>query len=97
MWVLTAAFLIAAMFMFVHPSVTIILVWAGLCLLVVAFVVHAMYRRAERAAARSALQAHACPSCGEPVQRTDPAGEWTCAASGASFAGDGEEPAPAAL
>jgi len=70
-----------------------LLLWGGMCILLLGFVVHGLFRRAERSVARTSLKAHACPSCGAEVKR--PGGKdhsgWACVSCGASFTDDGDE------
>ncbi len=90
MWGLMAAFFVAMVMMFVHPTVTLALFWLGLISLGVFaisehFITSALQRSAKRTLAR-----HACPCCGAGVHRTliDP-DEWSCDRCGAAFADSG--------
>ena len=90
MWGLMAAFLVAMVMMFVHPTVTLALFWLGLTTLGVFsisehFITSALQRSAKRTLAR-----HACPSCGSRVHRTaSDQDEWSCDQCGAAFEDSG--------
>ncbi|MHC5001808.1 MAG: hypothetical protein ACYTJ0_01675 [Planctomycetota bacterium] len=89
---LVVAFLIACVLMFVHATAALAMVWLGLVVLAVAFVVIKLLRRAERVAARHELASHHCPKCGAGVHHEPPESEdWHCDECDAVFAASGVE------
>lgn len=92
LWLLVVAFIVACILMFVHATAALAMVWLGMIVLVVAWVVVKVLRRVERIAARHDLAGHHCPKCGADV-RHEPAGspDWHCDACGADFAASGQE------
>ncbi|MHC4990567.1 MAG: hypothetical protein ACYTGC_06260 [Planctomycetota bacterium] len=92
MWMLVGAFLLAVVLMFLHPSAALLVFSLGLIFTAVATVIELFFKRAERVAARSALQHHECPSCGAPVERSKAhEDEWHCDACGVTFMDSGAE------
>ena len=89
--VLLVLFVIAWAFMFVHPSVTLLLFWVGL--IVVGFSTLATRRahRAEQQAAKAELRAHHCPRCDAPLDRDADSGRWPCPKCGSVFLDSGDE------
>jgi hypothetical protein len=92
LWLLVAAFIVAVALMFLHATAALFMVWVGLLIILVAFGVIKLLRRAERAAARRALASAHCPSCGAGVHRE--AGAWRCEQCGAGFTTSGAEQIP---
>jgi hypothetical protein len=93
LWLYIAAFLVAVALMFVHPAGTIILVWAGLVGILLVLLVGKLLAVLQRAAARRALGAGRCPSCGSSLERApaDAAASMACDACGCVFLANGTE------
>lgn len=89
--VLLGLFVIAWAFMFVHPSVTLLLFWVGLIVVAASSLAGRHAIRAGQEAARSELAAHHCPRCGAELNRDEVTGEWPCTQCSAVFLDSGEE------
>jgi hypothetical protein len=95
MWVLIAAFFVALILMFFHPSAAIAVFWFGLLVVVIATIIEKRIQKAERNAAQVAIQHQKCPSCGAAIHREPGAeGPWRCDACEAEFLDSGAEQSP---
>lgn len=96
--VLIGAFFVAMALMWVHPAVSMLILWAGLIILGVGALVSKLIGFAEHAAARNALRSHLCPKCGAEILPDPKAeGTWHCYTCGAAFVSAGEEQLPDAI
>lgn len=92
MVLLIVAFVLAWAMMFVHPSVALLIFFAGLLIAGASVVGVSMVSRAQHAAARVSLRSHRCPSCGTEVHEIPTrADAWHCDECGAEFQADGTE------
>ncbi len=90
MWVLIVMFLIAMLFMFIHPTITLLLFFVGLIILVVASGIEILFRCLERAAARAELSNNQCPSCGASIDGDQmETAEMHCEHCGSTFSQTG--------
>ena len=69
--ILLVLFVVAWAFMFVHPSITLLLFWIGLIVVGISTLMTRRAHKAEQQAARTELRAHHCPRCDAPLDRDD--------------------------
>ncbi len=95
LWLLIGAFVLAMGLMFVHPTASLLVFFMGFAFLGVAVLIDKLFATVERAAARSALKSHTCPSCGANVSRDRQHEDgWHCLTCGSAFLDTGAEQTP---